>query len=540
MITPILTLARWRRPQQHATHRRALLLIVGVGLVHRLLLFWRYFPDLTALIVQNPNDLTWQYLTIPALTEHLGRSLLYLQQSPPLPNLLLGLIARLAGWPYGTAYTLILLQGLLSIATALALFVVLGRFQRHTSVNALISLVFLLSTDLIVMEYNGLGQTIYENVPMVLMTLTAYVYVQLHRTNRARYALLLGVISATLALCRASYAYFFVVPLVFIVLRKPSRTRHHLIAFALCIVLLQGGWSAKNYVVYGYATLSTSSWAGLNCAVGLDRVGLQAVFLDSIFRDAQQYPAWFIRMLRQEGFVRWHLPVFQAYVPEDVKQQEAHVQRSLHQTNRSENSIGQRLVADQYMHAWVRFVMDHPALLLQKFTASYMVFWQPIRNFSAMYFGPIFVTPKVTNSFDLAQVWQAYITADVHEQHYFLQGTIYTKQARPIDIYALPYLPILVLLVNLLVLHSVVPGLMVGDLVRRLMGKPGILPTEFYFLVSCYVYAALIMNISDHGENMRFRLSIEPIIWIITLLALTHLAALVGSITAFKAREHTP
>jgi hypothetical protein len=535
----MMTFARWRL-QQHVTHRRALLLIVGVGLVHRLLLFWRYFPDLTALIAQNPNDLTWQYLTIPALTEHLGRSLLYLQQSPPLPNLLLGLIARLAGWPYGTAYVLILFQGLLSIATALVLFLVLGRIQRHTSVNALLSIVFLLSTDLIVMEYNNLGQTFYENVPMVLMPLTAACYLQLVRTNRPRSALLLGLMSATLALCRASYAYFFVVPLVFIVLRKRSRTWRHLSAFALCILLLHGGWSAKNYLVYGYATLSTSSWTGLNCAVGLDRAGMQAVFLDSMFRDEQQYPAWFIRMLRQEGFVRWHLPVFEAYVPQDVQQHEAQVQRILYNTNRSENSIGQRLVADLYLHAWVRFAMHHPGLMLQKFTASYIVFWQPIRNFSAMYFGPIFVTPKVTNSFDLPQVWQAYFTTDVHEQHYFLRGTIYTKQARPIAIYALPYLPILVLLVNLVVLHSIVPGLIVGDLVRRLMGKPGILPTEFYFLVSCYVYAALIMNISDHGENMRFRLSIEPIIWIIAMAALTHLAAVVGSLPRIARKETTP
>jgi hypothetical protein len=48
------------------------------------------------------------------------------------------------------------------------------------------------------------------------------------------------------------------------------------------------------------------------------------------------------------------------------------------------------------------------------------------------------------------------------------------------------------------------------------------------------------MNISDHGENMRFRLSIEPIIWIITTAALTHLAAVVGSRCRSQRKEHTP
>jgi hypothetical protein len=76
--------------------------------------------------------------------------------------------------------------------------------------------------------------------------------------------------------------------------------------------------------------------------------------------------------------------------------------------------------------------------------------------------------------------------------------------------------------------------------VRRRMGKSPILPPEVYFLITCYVYAALIMNISDHGENMRFRLSIEPIIWIITTAALTHLAAVVGSRFRSQRKEHTP
>lgn len=538
MIAEIRNLVRRLRVQPFSTTRSLILLIISIGLIHRLVLFWRSFPDLTTLIAQNPNDLTWQYLTIPALTEHLWQSMVYLQQSPPLPNILLGLIAQLLGWPYGTAYTLILLQAVLSIATALVLFLVLGHIQKRTYINACISVIFLLSTDLIVMEYNGLGQTIYENVPMLLMTLAVYVYFQFLRAERPLFALLLGLISATLALFRASYSYFLVVPLLFIVLRKWSNMGRQLIAFSLLIVLLQIGWSTKNYVVYGYATLSTSSWAGLNCAIGLERAGMQAVFLDSIFREEQQYPAWFIRMLRTEGFVRWHPPVFDAYVPQHVKHQEEQLQRILHHTNRSENSIGQRLVSDLYMKAWLRFVMDHPGLMLRKFTASYIIFWQPIRNYSAMYLGPIFVTPKVINSFDLRQIWQAYFTPEVHEQHYFLSGTIFTKEARPIDIYALPYLPILILILNLVVLHSVVPGLLIGDLARRLIGKTGMLPREFYFLVTCYAYAALVMNISDHGENMRFRLSIEPVIWIITTYALTHLAAFVVSMSRTYRKEN--
>ena len=389
-----------------------------------------------------------------------------------------------------------------------------------------------MSTDLIVMEYHSLGQTIYENVPMLLMTVAVYVYFQFRCTDSPHAAQLLGITSASLALFRASYSYFFVVPLLFIMLAKKTKMRRQLLAFALCI-LLQIGWNAKNYLVYGYATLSTSSWAGLNCAIGLGKVGISVgkvrmhkIFLRTIVSEAEQYPPWFVNMLKQEGMVEWHPPVFKTYVPENVKQQEAHLQRILHNTNRSENSIGQRLVSDLYMKAWARFAVKYPDLMIEKFARSYSLFWQPIRNFSDMYLGGIFVKRKVTNSFQFSQIWQAYFSEAVHEQHYFLQGPIFNKGQRPINIYAIPYLPSLILVINLVVLHSVVPALVVGDMVRRLTGKTGIVPLQFYFLVTCYVYVAVIMNISEHGENMRFRLSIEPVIWTITVYALSIVASL--------------
>lgn len=161
-------------PAGRAPRRLACVLaILVIGIAHRGITFLLHLHDLRALVDQNPDWLTWQYPTIPALRDHLGLSLLYLQQTPPIPTLILGLTVKLFGWPHGTAYALILLQGVLSIATAAALFALLSS-RCNSYVSAAIAIVFLLSTDLIVMEYSSFGQLFYENLAMLLVALAAF------------------------------------------------------------------------------------------------------------------------------------------------------------------------------------------------------------------------------------------------------------------------------------------------------------------------------------------------------------------------------
>ena len=95
-----------------------ILLLISIGLFHRLFLFVYYFDETSLMISNNPNWLTWQYLTIPALRDNLLDSLLYLQQTPPLPQLFLGVCLKLLSWPTQVSYFLILANGLISIITA--------------------------------------------------------------------------------------------------------------------------------------------------------------------------------------------------------------------------------------------------------------------------------------------------------------------------------------------------------------------------------------------------------------------------------------
>ena len=75
------------------------LLIALVGLLHRLVLFLEIYPHFHELIAMNRDWLTMQYLSADVLSNELGLALLYLQQTPPIPHLIMGVALKLKFLP---------------------------------------------------------------------------------------------------------------------------------------------------------------------------------------------------------------------------------------------------------------------------------------------------------------------------------------------------------------------------------------------------------------------------------------------------------
>ena len=96
------------------------------------------------------------------------------------------------------------------------------------------------------------------------------------------------------------------------------------------------------------------------------------------------------------------------------------------------------------------------------------------------------------------------------------------------------------LALNLITLHTLTVLLLVwalaGVVCRR---RSRVLPEGFLFLIGIYAYAAFVMNIAEYGENMRFRLSVEPVIWLVSVWSLTIVwrAARQLHLTVARARE---
>jgi hypothetical protein len=495
------------------------LLLLVVGVAQRAAVFTIHFPDLNRLITNNHDWLTWQFTPIPALSNHLAASLLLLQQTPPLPPLILGIIAKCATWPFAVNYLLIGLQVLLSIATAMLMFRIQLFFTRRAYLALVAPIVYLLSTDLLFMEYNSQGQTFYENLAMLLVLVAGYVFLRLEKTGAVKYSLLLGLVTALLALTRATFSYFFIVPIVFLVALRPPRLSRHLLAFLLFGVSLQLAWCAKNAILYDRFSLDTSSWGGTNCGVGLENVGLSRLFLKSILVEPDAYPDWFITMTRLHGFVRWNSADYLPYLPPAVIDRDRRTQEILAGTATSSDGYAQSLVSRLYMRACIRFARTYPVLVLRKLWIAYKMFWQPIRNYAHQYVDVFYVRPVVQDPFALGAILTQIRNREIPEQEYlmteqwnFLQPK--PRDARKVVTYSLTLLPTLYWMRNVVAFHVLAPILLLVGAARWLRRKRAGLPVAYLFMLGVIAYVALVSNLAEYGENMRFRLAVEPLIWV--------------------------
>ncbi len=271
----------------------------------------------------------------------------------------------------------------------------------------------------------------------------------------------------------------------------------------------------------------------MNFASGVVKAGNLQIFLSSILEEKELYPAWFIKMVQEHGFVHWKPPIYQSYLPEEIQVQQNYIQSVLGNTNKPENTVGQRILSDIYSKAYTRFLIKHPEIILDKCLKSYSMFWEPIRNYSNLFMGLLFVDPKIRKPFNIVSSLKEISREGIFDNQYVMKGNVLSKTGKNTCFFTLPYIPMYVYIANILIIHILTPLTAIYEIVlcfhnylkkkHRISDIPERDRILFFFLIVCYIYVAATMNLPEYGENMRFRLSMEPMIWLLSILSITML-----------------
>src|SRR5262249_22243407 len=147
---------------------------------------------------------------------------------------------------------------------------------------------------------------------------------------------------------------------------------------------------------------------------------------------------------------------------------------------------------------------------------------------------------QITDSFDLPGIIRAFRQGALPDTQWIMSGThAYVPggtvpiRLEPTRLYTLRWLDPFELMLNVFAVHVLLPLVAVCWLVqraRRQRAAPSFDPLRMTaLLVSATVYAYLagLVNLVETVENMRYRSEVEPVIWLITLICVTELAALV-------------
>ena len=202
-------------------------------------------------------DHYWQYIGESLLRDRLWESVFYLHSQPPLFNLFLGLVVKLA--PTHVVAALAVLFKLMGLIISILVYALMRQIGLRAWLATVMTIACVVSPPFLYFE----NYLFYEYPTLLLLCAAA---VALHRflaTGRAPAGVLAFAVMATVVLTRSLFQVVWLVCVVVAVAaccRVDTRKRIVRVAVAPIIVVL--ALYVKNLVLFG--TFTTSSWFGMN------------------------------------------------------------------------------------------------------------------------------------------------------------------------------------------------------------------------------------------------------------------------------------
>lgn len=198
----------------------------------------------------------WHYLDPELLRTRLLESIWYLHSQPPLFNLFLGTVLKLAPGSAGLAFQIVYLG--LGLSLYLAVFGLLRSLAVSRSLALLVSSLFMISPSFVLYEH-----WLYYTFPIAtLLTASAWLLQRFLTTGQSRYA---WALYTTLALICGMRSLFHLGYYLIVGASLPALLPHYrrklwlaILIPGLCLSLVY----VKNFVLFG--EFSASSWFGMS------------------------------------------------------------------------------------------------------------------------------------------------------------------------------------------------------------------------------------------------------------------------------------
>jgi hypothetical protein len=335
-----------------------------------------------------------------------------------------------------------------------------------------------------------------------------------------------------LVLTRATWSYFPVVCILLVAVFAPARRGRARAALAclLPIVLLQGGWAVKNWMVYGAFSLTTTTWGGFHARAGINHAGIS----DEFGRYEREH------ITLERGYPAWQVagalgdPLAMLAFPREISDRDDAISRAIGMSNPVANTLTFRTTCAMDQQLFIDFVRANPGTMARKWMRAYRVFWQPIANYGQMFVDLFAVGNHLTNSFALLDVAAQLRAGTLPDTQYVTSGAWGplrqpgTSALTPTSMYTVRWLEPFILVLNLISLHVLLPLLAIWWFVSRLRHTTpdrfdGLRMSALLVATVFYGYLAALVNLVETIENMRYRLEVEPMIWLISLICVTEL-----------------
>ncbi len=201
---------------------------------------------------------TPQLLDPKLLENDLGRSLFYMHGQPPLFNAYFGLVLK-SGLDLGTAQAAVYL--LIGAGLAVSMFLLMRALRVPAPFAFVVTSIFMVSPATVLYE----NWMLYTYPVMFLICVSGLFFIWYLQYRRPVFAVLFATSLALLGFTRASFHFFFIVAAIALLFAAAGRVDWRRLVIACTIpLLLIGGLYIKNWIVFGEPF--ASSWMGMNMA----------------------------------------------------------------------------------------------------------------------------------------------------------------------------------------------------------------------------------------------------------------------------------
>jgi hypothetical protein len=419
----------------------------------------------------------WQYLDTETLRHHLLQGLWYDHSQPPLFNLLLGLVLKLAGSHAPLVFSSSL--HLISLVNCLLLFTLLKRTVPNRYIPVIVTLVYLLSPALMILE----SELFYTTFISMLLLIGSFFLVRLDSDSRKppvaapaphasrQWGNVIGVCLPLLMLCltRSMYHLLWLILVGAVLLyrlRKSAVFPKLLAGLSFCL-LLTAGWYGKNYVVFGQ--FAASSWIGMNFA--------RVVFYDHYSSDSSR-----IEAIEPFSDLRY----YRSFIHGDDEKKFAGlddrdlIQKEKNDSFRNLNQVEYLEISRQYMAASKAYVKARPFTYLGNVLKATIIFFAPATRYP-------YAEPEAAK----IRYYDLFYSFNLSQLAKGLQ-----QRRIALTLSAIPKM----------LVYMAVFWILLKDAIRR---NEMTLLNLFIFGTIGFVF--LISSLIEHYENMRFRYEIEPL-----------------------------
>lgn len=449
---------------------------------------WQH-QNIPALHLDKDTGYLWYY-PVNFIKDNFIKSFFYLRGQPPLPQLLMAIMVKISGWPFNKPIDSFFL-GLLTLFSALIIREIIVISGRSLLIATSVAALWTISTDCIAFEIDGWTRGFYETLTGFLFILSVWLFHKAETKNKASLALLFSICAALLIMSRATLSYFFIIPLIAVLLLNCNRK------IVICIIPLaiQLGWGIKNLYAFGQFQFGTSSFAGTNIQIPLfkldpkinlavyainnlekkDTCALQVV---AALTTSSQQPAEIINTVPHEcrGYLL-HINQMEETLQKNIDPEE--------KTTAGYNSHWDYAITKEALPAYISYIYHNPTTLFRILQKSLPIFWLPAEDGVSNYGAEKFTTPffnAVRKSISLI------------------------VEFNKVFVYSLSSVTFIILI--------------------ACPRHKNPQKKSFLYAFSCFLYMSFFCCIGDLGENNRYRFAIEPVIWVLPFLTIPNLLAL--------------